>query len=208
MFRIYLLIFFLFPALAGMAAQPGLTAGKCFAEAPQNVIPLISGSTRLDMLDYFHAGSQKASLNEAEGQARITAETPRSISFQISEGITAQMFVLNPEADCPVIGYVETVSLPVRDSSVRFFNCRWEPLDVFTMPVLADWVKSGRKADLDALREALPFIFATAEYDPEESALILTNTTAGYFAKSDCPQALGSMRDQIKMHWTGKRFKK
>ncbi len=208
MYRTYLLILSLLVAVAGRGAETGLTAEKCFTEAPSSLIPLLPTATRLDMLDYFKASSPKASLNAAEGQARILSLSDQSLTFQISEGITAQIFVLNPRQACPVIGYIETVSLPVQDSVVRFFNCRWQPVDVYRAPELADWLKGGSKSDLQALQEAIPFLLVSAEYDPGQGALVLTNTTDGYFAPTDRPAALQSILPKIAMRWTGKKFKK
>lgn len=148
--------------LSAGAVTPGLSAAKCFTEAPATLMPLIPESTRLDMLDYFRAGSDRASRNSTEGAARILEESDYSLKFQISEGITGQFFVLNPMDKCPLIGYVETVSLPAADSSVKIFNCRWQPVKALEIPELADWIADGRADEQEILEDTLPFLFVTA----------------------------------------------
>jgi len=194
--------------LSAGAATPGLSAAKCFTEAPARLLPLLPSATRLDMLDYFHAGSVKTSRNSTDGAARIIDESDYSLKFQISEGITGQFFVLNPMDECPLIGYIETVSLPAADSSVKVFNCRWQPVSVLEMPELSAWVNPGGGSVLPELEDTLPFMFVTAEYVPRDAELILTNNTRAYFPASDVPECLSAMRTEIILHWTGKRFKK
>lgn len=193
--------------LACGAVTPGLSAAKCFTEAPAQVLPLLSVSNRLDMVDYFRAGSAKTTVNAAGGNARVTEESDYSIKFQVSEGVTGQMFVLNPMDKCPVIGYIETVELPMPDSAVKFFNCRWQPVEVFKAPELRDWTRNSDKATLEQLREEVPFVLCTMEYLPREAELVLAGTTEQYFSKDDTPEALSQLKDEIVMRWTGKKFK-
>ncbi len=194
--------------LGAGATTPGLSAARCFTDAPAKLLPLLPSATRLDMLDYFRAGSDKTSRNSTDGAARIIDESDYSLKFQISEGITGQFFVLNPMDDCPLIGYVETVSLPAADSSVRVFNCRWQPVRVFEMPGLSAWVNPDGDPAIPELEDTLPFMLVTAEYRPRDAELVLTNNTRAYFHDSDVPECLSALRPEIILHWTGKKFKK
>lgn len=194
-------------SLISAAAASGLSAAKCFSEAPLSEIPLLSASTRLDMLDYFHAGSAKTSKNSVDGNARISAEDDYSISFQITDGIEGQMFVLNPQSACPIIGYIETVSLPLSDSTLKLYDCRWQPLEIYHAPSIKDWVRDRSKSSLEQLKDMLPFILTRAEYDPEKQQLALTNVTPEFFTGEDKEKIRALMRSSITMEWNGSKFK-
>lgn len=194
-------------AIAMGAAAQNVTAAKCFAEAPQSLIPLLPAPTRLDMLDYYRAGSAKASANTLGGQARVVSETEECVSFELSDSITAQIFVLNPQSNCPIIGYIETFRLPARDSRMRFFTCRWKPLDLHAEPSLRQWLTRPTAARIKAAQAQLPFLLAEYAYDSPSRTLTATLTLPSYFTPSDAPEALQWLRRSIKMKWTGKKFK-
>lgn len=207
MLRNFIIILCMLPAIFARGVVPGVSAEKCFTEAPGDVLPLLDRSSRLDMLDYYHAGSTKTTVNTAEGGSFITHESDYSIKYQIADGLTGQIFVLNPMDKCPLIGIIETIALPVADSNVKFYNCRWEPVDVFTEPSLNRWFDSSDGEAFKRLEEELPFMLATMEYDPSEAEIVITNTTSGYYTPDDSPEELKCLRDKLVMRWSGKKFK-
>ncbi|MDE6263731.1 MAG: DUF3256 family protein, partial [Paramuribaculum sp.] len=84
--------------LGAGAAFAQLTASKAFADAPQNVFPLLDHNTKLDMIDYFNSGMATASKNAMDGKSRITAITPAKVDISMTDASTYELALL-PTAD-------------------------------------------------------------------------------------------------------------
>lgn len=184
-----------------------LTAEKCLAEAPFEVLPLLGRNVRLDMIDYYHAGSDRESTNDLGGTARITSLTPESITMDYGTGAKMQIFVLDPDSRKPLIGVIETLDSPIADSSMRLFNSRWEPQPGAPEPRLADWLATKDKADRALAEEALPYIQATYAYDPATGILTITNNMAAYFALGEGDKVMAKLKPELRYKWTGSQFK-
>ena len=202
----FLLVIFLAVAAA---TQAQVTAEKAFTVAPDDVMLLLGPSVRLDMLDYFHAGSSKQSANATGGRCRIIEEKPYSLTVQASDSTVFQIFVLNPMEERPVLGVIETVATPVRDSVIRLYNYRWEPLpkSPFTPPSLRTWLIDDCKGALAKAEAQIPFMLAEYAYNPDTATLTVTPTTGDFFSASERPEALANIRPQLKYYWNGKNFK-
>lgn len=184
-----------------------LTAAACFTQAPFEVLPIIDNNTRLDMLDYFRAGSDRASANMLGGPAKITHEDASTITFDYGSGASMQIFVLNADSPKPLIGVIETVSSPIQDSSLTIYDSRWERQPLAPEPVLAQWMASKAGADRRIVEEALPYIMATCSYDPATGALTIKHTMDGYFALGEGDKALSLIKPELRYKWTGRQFK-
>lgn len=197
-------------ALGVWGADRGIAA-RCFEQAPDQVLPMLSTNTRLDMLDYFEAGSDRPSPNSLGGDARITAADSAFMAFDAGTGEHWQMLVLeDAKGPSHIIGMIETLDTPIPDSHAAFYNSRWEKLGgVFTPPVLADWVASGSKADVEAVAAALPFITAEYTFDPSTLTLTATPTIARYFVSSDwqAAEALALLRPSIVYQWDARKLR-
>lgn len=195
-------------ALPLLAAGQGLTASKCLAEAPEAVMPMLDKNARLDMIDYYSAGVSKASANRLAGSARIVEMTDTSATLMLTDSISCQLFVLNPSSPSPVIGIITTYAWPLPDSSVAFYNSRWQPIGgLLPAPRLAQWLTPEGKRLRAKVEEELPFILATYRFNPADQTLVATNNTSRYYTVSDAPEALGLLKPELAFRWDGKRFK-
>lgn len=187
----------------------GLTAEKCFSAAQTIEFSLLETNTRLDMLDYFHAGISKPSQNATGGDCLIEDETTYCISWTGGKDTRYQLFVLAPLSPSPIIGIVETVDTPVPDSQIRFYDSRWQELseDIFIEPKLADWLQGLSKDQILVATDRLPFVLYSINYDEDNQSLTLNNNMATYFHPSDTPDIVNEMRQQLTYVWDGKRFK-
>lgn len=109
----------------------------------------------------------------------------------------------------PVLGVIETVATPVRDSVMRLYNYRWEPLSKspFTPPSLRTWLIDDSKDATAAAEEQIPFMLAEYAYNPDSAILTITPTVGQYFSPGDRPYALANIRKQLNYYWNGKNFK-
>ncbi len=217
--RTLTLIFTIISAIAICRAQEvqqtgtALTAEKAFADAPDDVITLVSKSGRLDMLDYYNAGSDKPTASVLGNKCVIkeiknSADSVRSsLSYVSDDGLANTLIVLNGNDPNPIIAIIQTSEDPISESWIKFYDKKWQPLSrpVFTEPVLADWLKSP--ADRQEVAEALPFILAQYAFDTDTGELTLTHSMANYFVKGEGDVALSKIKPQIVYRWDGKLFK-
>ncbi len=198
-------------ATLAQAAAPALpdsvTAEAMFVQAPAlrpRVLPEISRGTRLDMLDYFKAGIDKASENNFGGQSKVTAIDSLSMDFELTGDIACQLFVLNAGGR-PVTCIVTTYPTPIPDSRLRAYDSNWREVSIFAEPTLADWLidkKSRKEAEL-----ALPFVLASYRYDPATQTLTVANEMDAYWIEAERPAVLEQMHKKLAYRWDGKRFK-
>lgn len=206
--KIRSIILLAFACIAACCNAQGLTAAKCLGEAPAEVIPLLDKNTRLDMIDYFLAGQSKPSTNSLAGSSSIVEMNDTSVIFNLTDSIRAQMFVLNPSSPSPVIGLITTFPIPLADSSVEFYNSRWQKLPgLLPEARLTDWLTAEGKGKRAKVEEELPFILASYSFDPATLTLTATNNTSTYYTPDDTPEALSLLKPQIVYSWDGKRFK-
>lgn len=192
-------------ALAVVAADTDRPlVAKFFAEAPDWMFEVLPANTRLDMLDYYSAGISRGSTNSFGADCYVTDLGDTSISMVSGTGISHQVFQLD-RAGAPVFGVIETVATPVDDATVAFYDSSWRPLAsaVFTSPSLADWIAPGAAKRAAELRDKLPFMLVSYEYDTATGTLTLTNNMESYFTGDEYPDGL---LPKITYKWDGKKF--
>lgn len=185
-----------------------VTAEKCFVEAPPEVLSLVLPNTRMDMIDYFKAGMERASENAAGGECTLLSLDPESVTLTGGTGIKYQIFVVEGKKK-PYIGVIETLATPVEESMVRFYSSDWTPVNLskkgfFTAPVLKDWTAGDSKLT-DEARETLPFILTGYAYDPSTQTLTATNNMSGYYHPTDTPEVVDKLKHTITYRWDAGR---
>ncbi len=186
-----------------------VTAEKCFVVAPPEVFQIVLPNTRMDMIDYYKAGMDRASTNAAGGECSIISLEPQSLTLKAGDGIRYQFFVVEGKKK-PYIGVIETLSTPGDDSSVRFYTTDWTAVDTdkkgfFREPQLKDWMNTPDKSAREQAEETLPFVLTSYTYDPASQTLTATNNMGGYYHPTDTPDALSKMKHTITYKWDAKR---
>ena len=192
--------------LAGFAVE-ARTAADFFVSAPDEVLPLVPQSTRLDMLDYFSSGLSTTSPNATRGRARIMLNEPTKLQAELSRDSNIQIALFPAERDT-VVAVIETVLTPVADSSVSFYDTSWNLL-ALTMPSLKpiDFVPESLRKE--ASKAELPdVVFGRIDFNPETGYLTVNNTTAGDYAEQDRPDGLALMSTSIQYALRGNRLRK
>ena len=188
-------------------AYPQFTATEAFSSAPASVLPIIDYITRLDMIDYFNSGSAKASKNIMDGQSRITALSPMSLSVSITASSECQIALLPMRGDTAIV-CIETVLTPAPDSRVSVYDRDWKPLSgpCFTIPALAGWLTSEGKKQSEMVESQVPFMLASAEYSPETLTLVLTNRLSDFLSDDVYGQVKPYLLPSITYRWNSSRF--
>lgn len=184
------------------------TAAQFFVSAPLSVFPTIDSITRLDMIDYFQAGSDKPSRNAIGGECRILADEPQSITFTTSDvaEYTLSLLPTKPGKQ-PILMLVRTLKTPAEDSTAKFYTTDWKELTgLFVVPQLKDWLNdSGRKQRQD-VQNAVPFVLARLDYSPLNRSLTLTNNVGDYLPEEALGLAKEALHTHLIFHWNGRKF--
>lgn len=188
-----------------MAAMAQLTARTAFAEAPSSVFPLLDKLTRLDMIDYFEAGSKVESVNALEGVSAVTSLSDESLTVHLTDASDVQIFVVPTAKSDTIIGVITTVATPGHDSSLALYSGRWKRLDgLFTAPKLADWLTDPRhSAEVEIV---VPFMLTSYVYNPADKTLSLTNNLKGFLSDDIYSMVDGLVRQSLVYRWDGNRF--
>lgn len=161
----------------GAAAR---TAADFFSSAPDALFRLLPQSTRLDMIDYFRFGSSHTSENHLGGESAVTAESPRVLSYRLSEKGHGQLAVVVTPADT-LLAVVTTVLTPLPDSRIDWYRTDWTPAQPpVSLPAYADWLAEG--SDEGRARELAPFLMVEAKFTPEADSLLLSQGASQYVA--------------------------
>ncbi len=157
-----------------------------FFSAPSDVLSLIPTNRRYDMIDYFRYGSETSIKNILDGDSRIISESDNVISLQVSELSTMQLAMLTNEKDT-TLAVITTVAVPVTDSSIAFYDKEWNLLkrQPIAAPQYSDWLTKNGKKNTKYIVDILPFILASAEFDPDVTTLTFTNNSAEYLPEEE-----------------------
>ena len=192
-----------------VAEDSVLTAADCFVSAPMSVFPTIDRMTRLDMIDYFNAGSDKASRNLVNGVCRVIEDSPDKIVVQTSPASEYTLALL-PSSDSgtgTVIMLVTTLKTPAEDSSVKFYTTSWKEIPgLFRVPLLDDWMLPEARRNRKDVENAVPFVIAKLEYFPDQKRAVLTHDLPSFIAEEMLGVAKSSLRDKLTFRWNGKKL--
>lgn len=192
--------------LVAIAAGAQLTAADAFTSAPASVFPLLDKNTRLDMVDYYTSGMATASANRLQGKSSVTSLTPSTLTVKITDSSSGQIALL-PAGKDTIIAVVSTVATPGLDSTVKFYDSAWHPLQsgkYFTAPTWNDWVTSGH--DIDEVTAYAPFMLASCFIDPEAGTLTLTNNLSTFLDEDTYKSVAPALNTSLVYKWNGKRF--
>lgn len=193
---------------AGLHAQ--VTSRSALTTAPASVLPTLPQTTRLDMIDYYDSGIEKNSLNQLEGETRITSLEDRILTMTNGKASEITIAVL-PAGKKELIMVINSLSTPAIDSSVDFYDSKWNRLNrskLLPEPTLKDWTgKLSADERLD-IENALPFIMTDISYDPASGILTMTPTFKDYVPEENLATVSSKIKACLKYRWTGKRFVK
>ena len=187
-------------------------AAEFFNRAPVDVATGLSPVSRLDMIDYFTHGSSVKSENRLGRKCALKSISDNMIVWQDDDSVSTAIVVL-PESNTSrpdtLLLVIRTIASPVADSELSYYSSGWQKLSdrSFPRPVLTDWVKPEYKGAIREIADVLPFMFMSAEFEPQKNTLVFTDRTEGYFADGDAPSQLSMLKSQLKYVWDGKRFR-
>lgn len=188
-----------------------LTAEQALISAPSTLFPGVTRLTRMDMLDYFKSGSERASATRLNGMARVLELTPDNVVVETAANrmVTTQIaLALNSRKDTVII-CVSNIATPAMDGALKLYDSSWQPLkgNSFAAPALKDWVRKGvSKNEAREVMSLVPFAMAQYAYDPATSTLTLTGTFADYLPEDVWDKVKDSLSSTLTYKWNGRKF--
>lgn len=164
-------------------------------------------NTRLDMLDYYDAGSKTFSHDDLFGSdIRIDTLSDRHVRFCSNVPMTIDTYLLTPGKDSLA---VSIVTMPVGNNDVVIYVDdirKGRSLDTY-IHHYSDWLtKDALKEVTEAtLLANIPFVTASATVDTDNNIVTLTNTSITVPGLD--PTIVRLFKPELKLRWDGKKFK-
>ena len=125
-------------------AIENLTVKTLFAEMPDEVIPYLTKTNRLDCIDFMESNMKAEVTNEFGGKSLMTALSNDSLSMRLNEACRIDMFLLTTTQ--PVDGQQQVVALlrsimideKEMETDIEFYSVHWKKLTETPSLVSAD----------------------------------------------------------------------
>ena len=117
-----------------MVKAENLTVKTLFAEMPDEVIPYLTKTNRLDCIDFMESNMKAEVTNEFGGRSLMTALSDDSLSMRLNEACRIDMFLLTTTQ--PVDGQQQVVALlrsimideKEMETDIEFYSVHWKKL--------------------------------------------------------------------------------
>lgn len=140
-----LTFFILYSSFFTLSAQVKMR--DVFAKMPDEMLPFVTTNNRLDCIDFIENGMQARVKNRVDEYVELKQMTTDYLLLQTSEVGQVEMKLFAQTDSTAVICMVETVSGPVADSYIRFFDQGWKELSLGDVQLmLSVTVQAGRPA--------------------------------------------------------------
>ena len=184
-----------------------------FTSMPDSVLPLLTEVNRADCIDFLDSHMKAEVTNRFNGKSEMTRLSSDFIEMQLSTASTWQMKVL-PLADAQVVCTVSTVSAPVADSHLRFYDDDWKELPASrfldTLPVLDDFFTavpdSVNPNRYKTYRSRVDMLLMKADLSPDAQTLTFTFSTPATLDKETQDFLQPYLREKIVYQWRDGRF--
>ncbi len=193
--------------LTGMAR----TISDFFASEPGNIFPLLTRTSRLDMVDYYNSGKTVAIANNLEGESSLLQLDSAYLKVQTSKNRIVEMRMRTAGKDT-VITVIETVMTPVPDSRLTQWNVHWQRFTsdkLFAMPGIDDFIIRKMPHDLRAdLQDAMIFPLIQLTFKGEGHDIIeATHGLEQFLAKEEYQRYSSYLKPSISYLFNGLKIK-
>jgi len=194
-------------ALTG-AAQP---VAHYFTQMPAELIPGITIDTRKDLIDFCKNGKLSVMPAAFGGKVQLKTLEEDYLLLQTSERSEVQIKILRPNDSLRVLAVVRTVSGPLKDSRVKFYDTSWKPLNDWSMPAFTvkDFVDADKAKELgltDRANEIGPRLFVAITFKPVENEFVAVSSLKEDLEKAQ-KETLGVLvRDSVVYRLNNNRF--
>lgn len=208
-------LFTLLVSVFGIMASTAQTTDirELFKQMPDSIFPYLTLNNRLDCIDFKESNMEARVANSFSGQTRMEVLNEHFISMWMNNAVTMQMRVLPTTSSVDdvkaVICMVTTYGTTVKESTVRFFSCKWRPLKTESYVSMnanelmqqPNNMPDERFQELSRLLEPY-LIVAKLSEDVDELMLTLSNEALEEENRAETDEIIM----QINLKWSGKKF--
>lgn len=208
-------LFTLLVSVFGIMASTAQTTDirELFKQMPDSIFPYLTLNNRLDCIDFKESNMEARVANSFSGQTRMEVLNEHFISMWMNNAVTMQMRVLPTTSSVDdvkaVICMVTTYGTTVKESTVRFFSCKWRPLKTESYVSMnanelmqqPNNMPDERFQELSRLLEPY-LIVAKLSEDEDELILTLSNDALDEENRAETDEIIM----QINLKWSGKKF--
>ncbi len=148
-----------------------------FSNMPDSIMPLLTKTDRLDMIDFLDNDMKAVVINRFKGSSELLELSDYYLNLNYTEKSNYQIRLFFKADSVPIISVVHTVkSGDYQDSKLKFYDDNWNVLDngrLIKEPLFDDYfVKSTLKSDsLKAIKERITLRFQHIETFVEKAEL-------------------------------------
>lgn len=148
-----------------------------FVGAPFEVVPTIDKSSRLDMVDYFENGMVRPTRSIFGDELVINSLDSSTINVGITCNSELSLSILPLKGDTLLVA-TDTYTLPAKESKTAVYSKNWRKLYELKPGLIKEWLTpEGKKtSNRIEIENTIPFITASALFDPSTGVLTLVNT--------------------------------
>jgi hypothetical protein len=204
-------LFLIFTVLQ-VSAQDAKTL---FLSAPDSLTPLLTADNKADFIDFLKSKMKAEVKNVFQKKSEMTDLTNDYISIRMSEESEWKMKVLPVNDSTKVICLITTVSGPVADSHIRFFNSKWKeiPAEQFIkLPSMDNFFTAPTTTNdsiLNKYQEArllADILFYSANFSKDDYSLTVTFTTPDFADKDSADKIRLFARKNIIYRWNKGKY--
>ena len=169
--RKILLLLLVASASISCAAYEGVA--RLFAEESGELFNSLSYSARYQMLNNYSSAEKSEVLNNLQtSESRIITLEHDYMKIATSAGKTVELKLIAQGKKDSVLAVIETVSTPVKDSRLSFYDMKWKRLDTskfIVLPTLDDFiVAKAPKHSRDELKRLVNFAMIEMRFEDND----------------------------------------
>ena len=113
------------------------TIADVFTAMPDSIFSLLTAKNRKDMVDFYNNKMEAKVRNRLNDYAQLDTLTDQYLRLTLSQSSEATMRLLTTNDSTLILCLVQTVTKPIRDSRVRFYDSQWRQLSSVNLPTPA-----------------------------------------------------------------------
>lgn len=184
-----------------------------FVQMPDSILPLLTKVNREDCVDFLANNMKAVVTNRLDRHSEMKVLTDNYFQMQLTDVSVLEMKLLPLNDSVKIICEVKTVSAPVCDSQIRFYDTKWNRLqtsDYFRVPAedafysVSDSLGSvpaeiRKKADMFMVKFAL---------NPDQEIITMEYMTPYYLNEEDREKLSPYLsKDSVVYKWENGSFK-
>ncbi|MEF9924871.1 MAG: DUF3256 family protein [Muribaculaceae bacterium] len=184
-----------------------------FLNAPDDLFAIIDKETRLDLLDYYNAGSTISIQNNLGDDTQFIKVTDDFLSIQLAESSEIEMKMLCFSKKDTIIVVNSTIKSPTPDGKLSFYTADWKPIDAkkhISIPDMKAFISIPKGSDVeikDVLNQ-IDFPLISYSIDPATATITAMQNLEQYMSKEEYKRIANYLIPSIKYTLSGKKYRK